>query len=410
MSGTGRELRRLGQAAAAADDTAIARLVALLDRLPERGVADQVLDPVRPRLRALGLARPLGLPRLLFLPLDGAIVPAARWARGVAAVPRSALVTLAAVVQAALGEEGRAIAEACAGHDTADAAVIAALGGRLWPRAAETLPEAVPQGWERTGLAAADYPGIAALCRPIWRAGPAIWSALAVAEAGPPEELARAALREVAPAGPGPLSAVLATLLQRAGAPGAVAQIAAGLGPAARPVAAQALEAMLDEPPPPFATLDPQSAAELALATARRLKDLEGCALLSGEKQRRLQAWRNAADQACRAGFLVAAERQVVDPAAKLAEAPVVADAEVAAMEEGARRLRALEGAGRRLGSAPAYDRALRDLIASLTGLASKACHPEGLQRVDLARSVEILAGPEAAAALLRDQPSTGTP
>ncbi|WP_431271326.1 hypothetical protein [Dankookia sp. P2] len=32
-----RELRQLGQAAAAADDAALARLVAMLDGLPERG-------------------------------------------------------------------------------------------------------------------------------------------------------------------------------------------------------------------------------------------------------------------------------------------------------------------------------------------------------------------------------------
>jgi len=71
-------------------------------------------------------------------------------------------------------------------------------------------------------------------------------------------------------------------------------------------------------------------------------------------------------------------------------------------MEEGARRLRALEGAGRKLGGAPAYDRALRDLTASLGTLGAQARHPDGLRPVDLARSVEILAGPEAAAALLR--------
>ena len=99
MSGAGgalRELRQLGQAAAVADDAAVARLVAMLDRLPDRGEADRVLDPVRPRLRALGLKRPLGLPRLLFLPLDGAILPPSRWSRGAPAVPRSALPMLAA--------------------------------------------------------------------------------------------------------------------------------------------------------------------------------------------------------------------------------------------------------------------------------------------------------------------------
>lgn len=397
-----RELRQLGQAAVGADDAALARLVAMLDRLPDRGEVDRVLDPVRPRLRALGLPRPLGLPRLLFLPLDGAILPPTRWARGAAAVPRSALMVLAGAVQAALGPEGAAIAAACAPLSTNDLGAIAALGERLWPAAAEALPAAAPAGWDTTGLASADYAPIAALCRPVWQAGPAIWAALATAVAGPPEELARAALRAVAPAGPGPLAATLATLLLRASEPGALAQLAAGIDPAARAVAVQALDQMLAAPPPPFATLDPQAAAELALLTAHRLEDLENCALLGSDRQRQVQACRRAADEACRAGFLAAAERQLVAPALRLAEAPVVTDAEVEGMEAGARRLRALEGAGRRLGGAPAYDRALRDLTASLGALGGRARHPAGLQPVDLARSVEILAGPDAAAALLR--------
>ncbi|WP_431271325.1 hypothetical protein [Dankookia sp. P2] len=305
-------------------------------------------------------------------------------------------------MQVALGAEGRAIAAACAPLSTNDLGAIAALGARLWPAAAEALPQAAPPGWAATGLAPADYAPVAALCRPVWRAGPAIWAALASAVAGPPPELARAALAAVAPAGPGPLSATLATLLQRASEPGALAQLAAGLDPAARAVAVQALDQMLAAPPPPFATLDPQTAAEMALLTAHRLENLENCALLGGDRQRQVQACRRAADEACRAGFLAAAERQLVAPALRLAEASAVTDAEVEGMEEGARRLRALEGAGRKLGGAAAYDRALRDLTASLGALGSRARHPHGLRPVDLARSVEILAGPEAAAALLK--------
>lgn len=400
MSGTLREIRHLRQAALIADDAALGRLVRMLDRLPERGEADGVLDPVRPRLRTLGLDRPLGLPRLLFLPLDGVIIPASRWSRGAVAVPRSALLALAGAVQAL--PQGAAIAEACIGHSTADAEIVARLGGRLWPMAAQALPAAAPPAWERTGLAATDYAVIAGLCRPVWQAGTAIWAAMAAAEEGPPQALAQAALRAVAPAGAGPLSATLATLLQRAAAPGTVARIAAGLDPSARPVALQALEAMLDQPPPAFATLGPAAAAALALAAARRFEDLEGCALLAGERQRKVAAARRAADEACRAAFGTAMQRELLAPAARLAAAPMVADEEVAAMEEGARQLRALESAGRRLGGAPDYDRALRDLAAGLAALGTGGDRPGGLQAVDLARSVEILAGPEAAEAMLR--------
>ncbi|TCZ64402.1 hypothetical protein [Roseicella aquatilis] len=401
MSQALRELRELGQAAAAADDAALARVVAVLDRVPERGEADRVLDPVRPRLRTLRVPRPLGLPRLLFLPLDGVILPPARWTRGAAAVPRSALMVLAGAVQAALGAEGAAIAAACPRHTIQDDAAIAALGGRLWEPAARLLPEAPPPGWPGIGLNAGDYAGIAALCRPVWRAGPAIWAALSAAAEGPPEALARPALTAAAAGGAGPLTATLATLLLRATAPGLLAQLAAGLEPAARPVALAALDSILAAPPPPFAALDVRAAAEAARLTARRLEDLENCSLLTGEWQRRIQACRRVADEACRAAFLAATEQELVAPAQRLAAAPAVGDTEVAAMEEGARRLRVLEGAGRRLGNTQAYDRALRDLTASLRALGAQATNPEGLRPMDLARSLEILAGPEAAATLL---------
>ena len=130
-----------------------------------------------------------------------------------------------------------------------------------------------------------------------------------------------------------------------------------------------------------------------------------------------VQALRHAADEACRAGFLAAAERELLVPALRLAAAPAVEDIEVAAMEAGVRRLRALEGGGRRLGSAQAYDRAVRDLTAGLAALAARAGGAEGLRPVDLARSIEILAGPEAAQAVLDQagkpragQDSSGTP
>jgi len=402
MSGNLRELRALGQSAAWADDAALGRLVALLDQLGDRGVADAVLDPVRPRLRTLRPPRRLRFARLLFLPLDGAIQSPKQWKRGTPTVPRSALAVIAGAVCAALGPEGEAIAAACNGQTTSDHGIIAELGARLWPRAAEALPPAPPEPWAQTGLTPADYAAIAALCRPIWAQGPALFRATAAGPKGPPEDLVRKALAGLAPAGAGPLAAGLATLLLRSTAPGVVAQIAASVAPQARAVAVQALETMLAEPPPPFRALDPQAATEAALALVQRLDDLANCALLTGERQHQVAALRRAADDECRAGYLAATETQVLGPANALVKATLVADADVAAMEDGARRLRALEAAGRKLGSAPSYDKAVRTLTGSLVALGGQiAPGGAGLLPADLARSIEILAGPEAAEAAL---------
>jgi hypothetical protein len=396
-----RELRALGHVAAMADDAALARLVLLLDQLADRGEADQVLAAVRPRVRALRLPRRLSLARLLFLPLDGAIRAPGDWTRGEPTLPRSVLTVLAGAVLAALGPEGEAIATGCAAATTADAGLVAGHGGRLWPRAAEVLPAAPPPGWAETGLLAGDYAQIAALCRPVWAAGPAIWAAIAAAEQGPPDDLVRAALGALLPSGTAPLAAALATLMLRANAPGAVAQVASTLHPDARPIAVRALEAMLEEPPPPFGRLDPRMAAEAALAAAQRLDDLERCPLMAGDRQRQVAAWRRQADEGCRASFLTAVEDRLMAPTVRLLAEPVVADSEVATIESGVRQLRALETAGRKLGGAQAYDRALRGLTETMAALGAQAAHPGGLQPMDLARSIEILAGPDAAEAVL---------
>jgi hypothetical protein len=140
-----REVRSLGKATAGADDAAVARIVGFLDGLVERGE--------RPRLRGLSTPRRLRFPRLLFLPLDGAIVSPSDWVRGEAKVPRSALRSLANAVQRAMGPRGAAIAEEVVQYTTHANALIGRLGDEVWPEAARLLPEAPPPGWEDSGLA-----------------------------------------------------------------------------------------------------------------------------------------------------------------------------------------------------------------------------------------------------------------
>jgi hypothetical protein len=397
-----REVRSLGQAAAVADDRAVTRIVTFLDALAERGDLDRILDPVRPRLRGLGTPRRLRMARLLFLPLDGAVVPAADWSRGAARVPRSALRALTDAVEEALGAAGRAISAEADTLTTRDAEAIGRLGGVLWPAAAEALPQRPPSGWDRSGLAAADYAPIAALCRPVWAAGPAIWAALDVAAQGPPDAEARAALAAVLPAGPEALEIALATLLLRAATPGRLIQLAAGLHRQARKVAQRALDTALEAPLPGFAILAPRQAAEAAEGLADWLDDLDACPLLSGDRKRRLVACRQMAEAEFRASYASTAERHMLRPAQRLAAAEVVQDAEVVAMEAAARQVRALDAAGRRLGGPARYDATLRRMTEAIAALAPAAGAATGLRRMDIARTIEILAGPDAGAALMR--------
>lgn len=400
MTGRLRDVSWLGQAMAVADDAALRRVVSLLDGLQDRGEADRVLEAARKRLRRLRPPRPLCLGRLLFLPFHGAIVPSSRWRRGEAVLPRSVLPVLADGVRAGLGEAtARALCADPEGPTTAEEDAARRIGARLWPAAAAALSPEPPPGWDTTGIPAADYAGIAALCRPIWEHGAALWAAMTAT--GPPEDLARAALEAVAPAGPRPFALAVAVLMVRAAAPGRLAELVAGLDPALRGAALGALDAALDQPVPDFDLLDLGDAAWAALELAGRLEDLEACALLTGDRKRRLHGLRRAAEEACRERFLASAEEHLVAPVMALAAAPEVDDDAVAAIEAEARGLRGLEAAGRRLGGSGAYDRALRAMAETLARLGARARHPGGLRPMDLARTVEILAGPDAAARVL---------
>ncbi|MBV9538404.1 MAG: hypothetical protein JOY70_05680, partial [Acidisphaera sp.] len=78
-----------------ADERVIVQVVNLVESMRERGAADELLVRLRPRLVQLRPPRNIKLPRLLFTPLDGVIVPGSRWRPGMNAVPRSALLPLA---------------------------------------------------------------------------------------------------------------------------------------------------------------------------------------------------------------------------------------------------------------------------------------------------------------------------
>ena len=75
------QLRRLHHGLSTAPDMQIAKVVAVVDALEVRGAADEMIEPLRPRLPQLRLPRPLRFSRLLFMPLDVLIVSNPAWRR-----------------------------------------------------------------------------------------------------------------------------------------------------------------------------------------------------------------------------------------------------------------------------------------------------------------------------------------
>ena len=171
----GREIRELGRRLAVAPDADVARVVAVVDQLPRRGGADQLIEPLRPRLAQLRPPRPLRFTRLLFLPLEPLIVPPPRWQPALPTIPRSALTPLAATVRAGLGADIVAIDRLIQALAACEAEAVARAGDLLWPRAAELLAAAPPPvGWAETGLNGAMYAPLARRVGAVLRQAPVL--------------------------------------------------------------------------------------------------------------------------------------------------------------------------------------------------------------------------------------------
>lgn len=411
MSGAGlTDLRRLGGALAQASANQLARVVSVIDALPDRAEADVILDKVRPTLRGLGVSRPLRFTRLLFTPLDGLIVPAPAWRPGMAAVPRPALFLLAQAVRQALGGFASEIEAACQGRAREDEAAVRALGGRLWPAAAAALPETAPGAWRGAGFAAADYAPIRQRCATAWRHALAIRPAQQAAADGPPPELCRDVLLAALAEGPAAFDVVLRLLLAGAVRPAGVAaialEVAPGVGHPAVLAAQRALEEVLATSIERISAPVPDDTSQAVVAAAQAacalVEDLEASALLRAPQRREaLLALRQAADKACRRGFSDTLTRGFMQPMASLRRADTADPAaEIERAEDAARSLRKIEAAGRRMGGAETYDRALRSAAQALAE-DTKAGTVPSLERADALRLAEILVGADAAVRLM---------
>ena len=391
--GIAAEQRRLTHAVAAASDATLARVVAVFDRLTDRREADRLLDAARPRLRRLRPPRPIAFTRLLFLPLDGAVVDPRAWKRQDGTLPRSALPHLAEAVRAAIGAEAIAIEEAFAGATFSDAALVGGAGLRLWRAAAQSgTGLKAPPYWGTTGLSAADYEHCAKLSLRVWTHAKPLWAALAAAREGPPEPLVRDAMTAAASEEPMVIEAILATILLKAARPGTVAAAAAASRATPAGMTERVLDRWLEDCQPDFPPGDPVGAAQLAEAFAEAIEDLENSpAGRRPERRQRVAALRRHADETCRATFVDATTKALIEPMAK--QGGRIDAAGIHALERTARSLKRLEQAGRNLGGGTAYDAALRRMTDAFAAM--RAAPDANI--ADLARLTEILAGPEAA-------------
>ena len=379
-----------------ASDDQLARVVGLLDGLDGRGSADALIAPFRFRVAQLRPTRPLTFARLLFTPLDPLVMPGPAWSRGRLGLPRTALLPLTGQVRAELGGLTAEVDAMIRGGHTGDMALVLRAGTVLWPAAAAVLERAgAPAGWSTaTGLSTAEHAAIARCAACVLAEG--VWIHTRMRDfaegLGPdPDELRvwleAAMCRRAEPSG-----ALMAVLMARL--PGAAsligpagAQPARGVGPTE-----QVIDFLLDRlqaVPPHGADPAETSIAVQRAVTLLDMLDAPGPGQRPSRKPR-VEQLRRMLDEGCRARFTEDLARQVLAPMADTA-----APGEMTSLEEAARGLRRLETAGRQLGSGEQYDRMLRAAARSIGETGQRSL-------VERARLVEILAGPDAALALLQ--------
>ena len=400
MTAAGPQIRHLQRDLAEAGDGKIIRVLAMVDAIAERGPADSLIAPLRGRLAQLRPQRPLRFVRLLFAPFDPLVIPATKWRRGTAALPRTALAPLGALVLAHLPDRA-ALQTRLAGATTDQTDRIAAGESALWPEAATILAHAPPPAdWtDATGLQADDYRLLARSLAALFAQAPALLRLLAAARAGTPPTAVEleAMLSATIPGGADALAMMTATLMAQLPRPETLVAVADDLAarqsdPAFRVAADRAVDFLLDdiEAAPP----DPPDLAQAADALARTvilLGDLDARPGQRPGRRGRIDGIRRKIDATARARFAADLDSQLLGPAASLATA------DIEALERSSRDLRRYETQARQLGGADQYDRALQQAATRL--------HPRpgdtGDAVIDRVRLVEILQGPEAALALL---------
>ncbi|MCC6718153.1 MAG: hypothetical protein IT555_09720 [Acetobacteraceae bacterium] len=395
------EIRALNRHLVSAQDAKILKVVAMVDALPDRGAADSLIAPLRPRLAQLRPSRPLSVTRLMFIPLDPVVVQATDWRRGALTIPRTALPCLARQFIALDPTLSDSVAAEVADATTDDLGVIRRAGGRLWPRAASLLAAAPPPAdWAAaTSLTAADHRAIRDSVVLALTHAPAIAHQLA-AERPDPETIADM-LKQTA-ATPEAMGMLITLLLHWV--PTAASQVleltsahSSPIGLAGRTAIEKAVEHVLD------AIETEQEAPQTGIAGLPRLR--RSIALLdeleSGSADRPMRAARIAAtrarvDAACRGRFQTLLKDSVVG---HLAQGLPVAPEDIVNLEVAARDIRSFEHVARRINRSDHYDRQLRAIV---TGLAPQGGDDQQL-RVDRLRLAEILLGPEQAMQMLMD-------
>jgi len=392
------EIRSLSSSVRTATDEQIALVVATIDRMEMRGVADALVAPLRGRLRALAVPRPRQLRRLCFEPLDSLIVDSAVWKRAQPFVPRSALVPLFEIMQRENPElcDGGQLLVGPESYPSGRAQLCA----KLWLDGARALQSSpAPANWRQTsGLADADYYAIRSVVVVILEQADRLCRLDPRAE----ERQILAELREIltAAAQGGALAwqAMLVLLFSQSDFVALAVRLgqelattsalAVGLDAAFKSVSA-VLQGKLD------LLGDSVSVAPMELANmVDIIVDLEAAAGPRSERKRTAEVLRRNASQLCAKAVARVVEQELIPALKRDGNEPQPEVQSIA--ETAARSVRALGLVAERLGVSDKYDARARAVVVHLTDTGN--C----FDPIDRARLLEILGRGSEAQEVLR--------
>jgi hypothetical protein len=395
----GPELRRLRSELTAAEDSKIHLVLELVDRLEARGEADSLIAPLRGRLAKLKPKRKLTFARLLFTPFNPVIVDTPDWRPDSPAIPRTALAPLTRHIQTRLDNADSRLPPDMTSDDLES---VLALGQTLWPCAAKAVEDTkVPQQWStETGLRDQDYKVLSNVLRALF---PQVASLIQLAIDGgkgidPEPEQLLAMLHAIAPAGAH--ATAIFSAMGLGWLPSAklfvkiADEFANTLGNSS--IANRAVEFVLSEIEQPTAyKAGLTTAVEKMRRAAVMLEDLVDSSPNKPGRRNRIEQVRQSVDSVCRESFVAEVANQLVEPSSAIAMAN---DEDVAALEDTARALRRFESVAKKFGGTEFYDRHLRGAAQAL----SPQRDEDTAARISRIRLIEILRGPDAAAAAMQ--------
>ena len=375
-----------------ASDENIFRIMAMIDRLPDRSQLDALLNDIRSRLAQLRPPRPLTMMRLLFLPLSGALVDRAAWRQDSATIPRAALRPIFTLLRdlpnGPLTEAEPVPPQAL----FTDLDLVENLGRPVWEAAARSCEKITPGSrWADAGFTPEDFRTMTRLAVGVWRHAGPIWGVLRQGVAPVSADTLRSALSGPADEGPDVFRVAFKTLLLESGSVANFSALTSGMPPGVSEIVIQSLEEWIETALPRLAEHDWIEATNRAEEIGKTLEAL-GLVPYFQIPRRRQQLssffWR--LEEHCRELIREIINEEILPALTPNAEP--YSDSRFLAVESHARAARRLEILGRQFGNDPAYDEN-QQRLARAFGAAEKVKSELGITATDLARLGEILLG-----------------